>query len=163
MTQSPQGPKINDAATENKIERSSSVDVPPLLAEELDLLFPRLKSQLAVAGITTNNAKYRYTSFNLQTRALREVSDILRTSPDIDKHEKSKSRIAQLSTSQEGKLRELLAREGSVNVEQSRFFRRLSDLRRNANNSATSLPGTVHRVRTIRETNIFLYKLRDYN
>ncbi|KOC58672.1 hypothetical protein WH47_08639, partial [Habropoda laboriosa] len=118
-----------------------SLDVPKYIKRTVaavDLWFIQMESQFAIAGITMDSAKYHYAMSGLDFQALKEVRDIVRNPPEAGKYEKLKTElIRRLSISEEGKVRQLLAREELGDRKPSQFLRHLSNL------AGTSVPESL--------------------
>lgn len=89
----------------------------------------QLEAQFVLAGITVDATKFHYALSGLDTNAMREVRDVLRSPPTGMAYEKLKAElIRRLSTSDEAKIRQLLAREELGDRMPSQFLRHLGSL-----------------------------------
>ncbi|XP_012152709.2 uncharacterized protein LOC105664124 [Megachile rotundata] len=106
-----------------------SVKVPPFWVEEPEMWFAQLEGQFLVAGITVDATKFAYVVGNLEGRYAREVADIIKNPPIVDKYDTLKRQlVARLSQSEDRKLRQLLEREELGDRTPSQFLRHLKSL-----------------------------------
>ncbi|XP_076385792.1 uncharacterized protein LOC143264107 [Megachile rotundata] len=106
-----------------------SVKVPPFWVEEPEMWFAQLEGQFLVTGITVDATKFAYVVGNLEGRYAREVADIIKNPPIVDKYDTLKRQlVARLSQSEDKKLRQLLEREELGDRTPSQFLRHLKSL-----------------------------------
>ncbi|KMQ86203.1 hypothetical protein RF55_14884 [Lasius niger] len=103
--------------------------IPPFWPEEPELWFAQLESQLSLAGVTDDDAKYTYTLSRLEPKQAREIKDVITQPPSKNKYDMLKRElIRRLTDSQEQRIRQLLEREELGDRKPSQFLRHLGTL-----------------------------------
>lgn len=134
-----------DADGQNKTETEQNVfrigvKVPPFWPDEPSLWFAQLEGQFVLAGITSDTTKFYHVISNLEYKYVAEVKDVVTNPPAENKFQKLKTElIARLSTSQEQRVRQLLAHEELGDRRPSQFLRHLRNL------AGTKMPDEILR------------------
>jgi hypothetical protein len=114
-----------DGTTVNKI----GVRIPAFWPEEPELWFAQVEGQFALSGTTDDDIKYAYVLSRIEPKQAREIRDIIRNPPLVDKYKTIKTALVQrLSDSQEQRIRQLLEHEEIGDRRPSQFLRHLSTL-----------------------------------
>ena len=74
----------NSSESESQVHRVT-VRPPPFYPEEPELWFASLECQFQLAGITQDATKYAYVLAQLEPQYAKEVKDIIRQPPALDK------------------------------------------------------------------------------
>ncbi|XP_070152059.1 uncharacterized protein [Polyergus mexicanus] len=129
-------------ANEENAVNKLAIKIPPFWNDEPELWFAQLEGQFILSGITQDTTKYSYVLFQIDSRQIKEVKDIITHPPDANKYEAIKRALIQrLSVSQEQRTRQLLELEEIGDRKPSQFLRHLRTLA--ANNVPDSLLRTL--------------------
>jgi len=106
-----------------------AVRIPPFWSEEPELWFAQLEGQLAICGVTEEEAKYAHVLSKIDPKQAREIKDIITHPLATDKYKAIKRALIQrLTDSQDQRIRQLLEHEELGDRKPSQFLRHLSIL-----------------------------------
>ncbi|XP_050338295.1 uncharacterized protein LOC126764687 [Bactrocera neohumeralis] len=113
----------------NAIEAVGVIRLPQFLPSDPDLWFTQIDGLLHINRITSDVSKYYTVITVLDAETLRQVSDVARNPPDMDKYDKLKKElIARFSESKEKQLMKLLTGIELFNKKPSQLLREMRDL-----------------------------------
>lgn len=120
-----------DAATDAAVNRVA-VRLPPFWPEDPEVWFAQAEAQFQISGIKDDSTKFYHVISQLEQKYVREVKDIVRNPPPINRYVKLKQELTKrLSISRQHQITQLLSHEELGDRKPSQFLRHLKTLAAN--------------------------------